>query len=78
MGSNWVHASGLGVEGIRQHCADLTDKYETPFHMAGPREAVWHGLIRKNHGCSHMIVGRDHAGPGGFQKSGLCPRTRPI
>jgi maleate cis-trans isomerase len=35
VGSNWVHASGLGVEGIRLHCERLSETYETPFHMAG-------------------------------------------
>ncbi len=35
VGSNWVHASGLGVEGIREHCERLSEKYKTSFHMAG-------------------------------------------
>ena len=35
VGSNWVHASGLGVNGIRDHCAALSDKHGVRFHMAG-------------------------------------------
>jgi len=54
-------------EHILEHYPDQTTSLSLlplAMRMGGPREALWHAIIRKNYGCTHIIIGRDHAGPG--------------
>lgn len=73
----WKKKGDMLPDVILDGYAVLIDRYFPPQHVmlaalttamryAGPREAVFHALIRKNFGCTHFIIGRDHAGVGGF------------
>ncbi len=59
-----VRAYRVLVEKYYERGTTLLSLLPLAMRMGGPREAIWHAIIRRNYGANHFIVGRDHAGPG--------------